>query len=394
MSTASSPTRSRNASLHANALPSVSHMLRSTKSSTNVRPQLHRIDTGDSLDLPAERERKQSGRFMGMLRKKSSAIAVNLSEVLHNQDASPSKSSLSSASAAKSGAKPKMSPRSATSQPDEGRSSKRKKDKKRETLPPDLPPLPSGHTGVSLDTNLDEMDGIVNLDNLQTFPKAYSVAGAAPYDHFNAVTGNSSPRPGTPPSPSQLHGLRRPSLAISTRYEFLPSDVPDLSPMGKRLGLSRRDSVDLMSTMNGWSGNMALGSVAVTPDVPAISASRKASIVSLVNDRRGSEGTVNGGPTLPDSGWTAPDSWAVKAGDLKGDDDSDEEFGRPEKSTGLSGSATGTPILGGNADTGPDTVLSNGRVQSNARRPGTGNSMAMKPSVAMVCNSKRSASRS
>ena len=307
---------------------------------------------------------------MGLLRKKSSAIAVNFADVLQNQDASTSKANLPAISTAKSGTRPKMSPRSATAHPDEGRFSKRKKDKRRENSLPEQYPLPSGHTGISLDTNLDEMDGIVNLDNLQPFPQDYSMSGT--YDHINAVTSNNSPRPGTPPSPNQVHGSRRPSVAASANQQFLPSELPGLSPIAKRLGLTRRDSADIVASMNRWSVNGGLGGLGVAADVPSVAGTvRKASIVSLMNDRRGSDGTVNVGPGVPDSGWTAPDSWAVRAGDLKGDDDSDEDFVRTDSTSVIPGSVPATPLL--NGDTISDVGMSstNGKFQIGSRRPGS-----------------------
>lgn len=411
-STLSSPPRSRNTSLAANSSrPTVSHILRGSKSHGNVK-SLGRSESTMSLDsngvgsgggLPVpERDRKHGGRFMGMLRKKSSAIAVNLSDVLgtHKEDAtgadvSPvpdrgrhgsifSNNALSMTSAGnKIGSRPRMSPRSHTTLP-EGDSAKgkkgNKKDKKRENSLPERPgQLPTGHTGFSLDTNLDEMEGIVNLDNLQQpFPKGYSVA--SPYDHMNAVTVNTnasnSPRPGTPPSPSQLHGLRRPSLAGSQRYEFIPAAEgvrPDMSPLSKRLGITRRDSVDVLGTMTRWSANGGLGAglgFANNVTQPPSDSSRKPSITSLLaNDRRGSDGTVNGVPSAPDAGWTAPDSWAVKPSikQVPPEDDSDEEF-QMAVNDKASGSQPPTPHIGGEPE-----YDSSGRLMTT-RRPGTSSS--------------------
>lgn len=361
---------------------------------------------------------------MGMLWKKSSAIAGNLSEVLgHHGGSSGSKDYFPDSvddvngearlygvhptgftglgGGGRSG-KAKMSPRSASAMTDEyGRPVKKSKKDKKGRTDMSAASAAAAYTksaGISLDTNLDQMEGIVNLDNLHSnFPSGYSISN--PYDHLNSVTvsannaASGSPRPGTPPSPSQVMGLRRPSLAGSSsgRYEFSAiGNAPDLSPLGKRLGITRKDSVDVLAAMNGWSGSSS-GNVSAPPATAAGSSavigdgSRKGSITSLVpQDRRGSDGTVAGMPTIPDSGWTAPDSWAVKPSVIQREEDTDEDDESSSKVNITSASIPATPLLNGEAaadadgvGTGPGTAISalqNARLGLNLRRPGTGNS--------------------
>lgn len=352
-----SPPRSRQASVQpVHHRPSVvGGMLKGPKSAPNMRQAMPPSESMMSLDPVPERDRKQSGRFMGMLRKKSSAIAVNLSEALHHKDRDRSGSNgtleeelgsrSNSTPTTSKGNRPKMAPRAATGFPEEGARKRNKKEKKgRENSAPEA--AKPSYNGFSLDTNLDQMEGIVDLSNINAVP-------ASPYDHINAVTNNAngSPRPGTPPSPAQLHTFRRPSLAGSMRHEFSPGDVPDMSPINKRLGLTRRDSVDIMATMNRWSANGGLNGSLRPVTSAGPSGSRKGSLasLSLADQRRGSEGTVNGVSAMPDSGWTAPDSWAVKQGHANKEEDSDEDE-RAAEDTAAIGSLPPTPLLNGDAD--------------------------------------------
>lgn len=335
---------------------------RASKSATNVR-QSERSSSGTSLDAPIERERKSSNRFMGMLRKKSSAFvdAVSSSSGRDRDDAT-SPSSIGPSS------RQRLSPR------DEelysGRSKRGKKDKKNKH---DAAPPPKAVAGISLDTNLDSMEGIVDL-NKNTFPLNYSMSN--PYEHLNAVTaGNNAPppappvRPGTPPSPSQIPVLRQPSLnGITKKFEFVTTDATqDLSPLGKRLGLSRKESIDIQSSMQKWpAGASALTSASPPTDVP-----RKNSLASLVADRRDSEGTINGIPSIPDAGWTAPDSWAVKpSASLVKEEDSDDDDLRVTSDTAALGSLPPTPLLGGESATMEATVSANGVVPGKLWRHG------------------------
>lgn len=352
--------------------PSMSS-IRASKSTNNLKT---RADSGGSVDtLPEMRDRKQSGRFMGMLRKKSSAIAVNIHDVLSpgsrsNNDTSPRGSVTSGV------ARPKMSPRAMTSAPDDSsKLGKRFKNKKGRGDSNPLPSAPSGGTGFALDTNLDEMEGIVNLDNLtQPFAAGYTMA--ATYEHLNQATllANNSPRPGTPPSPSQSLNTRRPSLAASVQ-EFVASDAPaEFSPLSKRLGLSRRDSMDIVASMNRWSANGGLGAATASSSIAQslnnVETVRKGSITSLMNDRRGSDGTAN--PALPDAGWIAPDSWAVKpvhTAAKEDDYDSDEDVAEAaDRNTPSKDSIPPTPSFDGDT---PGVELSGYTfgVTSNNRLP-------------------------
>ena len=376
-STISSPPRSRQTSIQPpNHRPSVSGMLKGSKSATNMRQNIPRSESVASFEPVPERDRKASGRFMGMLRKKSSAIAVNLSDALHNKDRDRSGSNgtldedasrSNSMPLSTKGHRPKLAPRAATGIPEEGSRKRNKKEKKgRENSAPT--PVSPAYNGISLDTNLDEMEGIVDLSGVNS---------TSPYEHLNAVTNNvtSSPRPGTPPSPAQLHTFRRSSLAGSMRNEFFSGDGPDMSPVTKRLGLSRRDSVDIMATMNRWSasGGLTHGST-LQPVAGPSDASRKNSLASLTlaDQRRGSEGTVNGMSTIPDSNWIAPDSWAVKPGHAAKEDDSDEEdHHHAEEDTAAMGSLPPTPLMNGD----PEGGFGGPATRNNTKlRPGTSGS--------------------
>ena len=374
-STISPPPRSRQTSTQTpSQRPSGGGMLKGSKSATNMRQNIPRSESVTSFEPPPERERKASGRFMGMLRKKSSAIAVNFSH--KDRDRSGSNGTLeeepersTSMPLSSKGSRPKMAPRAATGIAEEGSRKRNKKEKKgRENSAPQA--SLAAYNGFALDTNLDEMEGIVNLTNV-------TAPGASPYDHINAVTSNanSSPRPGTPPSPAQLDTFRRPSLAGSLRHEFLPGDGQDMSPVTKRLGLSRRDSVDIMATMNRWSANGGFGGLngtALQPVAGPSDSSRKNSLASLTmaDQRRGSEGTVNGVPAAPEARWTAPDSWAVKPGHGLKEDDSDESD-HAEADGAAMGSHPPTPLMNGDPEGG--FGVPNNRTNAKAR-PGTSGS--------------------
>lgn len=359
--------------------PSVSNILRPSKSAANVR-QTERSGSGQSFELPTERERKQSNRFMGMLRKKSSAFVDAVSNSSSGRERGDDQGwppSGSGSSSSKTNIRMKMSPRD--EELHSGRSRKSKKDKRGKDSALPLPR--QAVVGISLDTNLDEMEGIVDL-NKNTFSSNYSMSN--PYEHINAVTaGNTSAnantaaaaaRPGTPPSPSQIPTLRRPSIgATASKFEFVTTEAQDLSPLGKRLGLSRKESMDIQSGLQKWPPGVS------SPGMGAANSSngaaRKNSLASLVADRRGSDGTVNGIPLAPDAGWTAPDSWAVKPSDLLyKEEDSDDDDVRIKSDTTALGSLPPTPLLNGDPTdmSGTNFVagVTNG-FAANGWRPGT-----------------------
>lgn len=336
--------------------------VRANKSAINVR-QSERSSSTTSLEPAPERERKSSNRFMGMLRKKSSAFVDAVSPSTTRDREESGSSVLSSTSY-----RQKMSPR------DEelysGRSKKSKRDKKSKDTPPPLPQ--PAVSGVSLDTNLESMEGIVDM-NKNTFPLNYSMSN--PYEHLNAVTAGHSvspppARPGTPPSPSQIPVLRQPSLnGVTKKFEFTTTDaVQDLSPLGKRLGLTRRESRDIQGTLQKWPP----GPGAFTPGTsPPTDAPRKNSLASLITDRRDSEGTLNGIPTVPDAGWTAPDSWAVKpSASLVKEEDSDDDDVRIASDTAAPGSLPPTPLIGGESATMEATASASNAGLGKLWRPG------------------------
>lgn len=326
--------------------------IRTSKSSTNVR-QSERSSSTTSIDgSSTDRERKSSNRFMGMLRKKSSAFVDAVSS-----SSGRDKDENSSISSSGPSSRQRMSPR------DEelysGRSKRGKKDKKNKES---APPLPKAVAGISLDTNLDSMEGIVDL-NKNTFPLNYSMSN--PYEHLNAVTAGAtvSPppppvRPGTPPSPSQMPTLRQPSLnGVTKKFEFGTSDASqDLSPLGKRLGLSRKESIDLQGNLQKWPASAnALAGTSPPSDAP-----RKNSLASLIADRRDSEGTINGIPSAPDAGWTAPDSWAVKSSVVPAKEEDSDDDDPHIKDTAALGSLPPTPQLGGDSATMETTMSATG----------------------------------
>lgn len=344
---------------------------RSARSATNIR-QSERSSSSASLEPMQERERKTSNRFMGMLRKKSSAFvdAVSSSSGRDKDDASPG-SSVGTSS------RQKLSPREEELY--SGRTKRSKKDKKsKESAPPMPRPAVSG---FSLDTNLDSMEGIVDM-NKNTFALNYSMSN--PYEHLNAVTAGNSispppPRPGTPPSPSQIPVLGQPALnGVTKKFEFTTTDAaPDLSPLGKRLGLSRKESIDMQVTLQKRPAGAA--NVLNGPPLP-VDTPRKNSLASMITDRRDSEGTINGIAIAPDAGWTAPDSWAVKTtASLAKEEDSDDDDPRAKSDTVAPGSLPPTPLIGGESATMETTASATATGPGKSWRPGVAVSAQASP---------------
>ncbi|GAA94358.1 uncharacterized protein L969DRAFT_96502 [Mixia osmundae IAM 14324] len=360
--------RSRHASISQQAIKRPS-LMRNGKSSSrlNIEP----------LDLSGAGAKAHKRGLLAMLRRKSSA-----KDALHDsfRTAGGSFSSITSGIApedqSRRNSPPKLVPRTQELR------SKRKSGKERQdslSVPP--------NNGMSLDTNLSSMDGIINFD---ATPRSASrdMDGIPP-----SRTGSFLDKPYPP-------GRRRPSTAPS-----LPA--PSEGAAVFTLADTRSRKAPALAGDGIWQAGYGttFGGI-VGKDTPSTQTRRPSYVSSDGNGatdiRRGSTSTMTSvsgvggvdlaskpGNFVPGAAWTAPESWAVK-GDLVpdadstdsdeiGDDDGEGEEKQDKDQPGdLDASVISLPAASRIATRRGSAISlrgqSSGRVDGSTKRPSTGTS--------------------
>jgi len=239
-------------------------------------------------------------------------------------------------------------------------------------------------SGITLDMDWEQMDGIVNLDTLTRNTSVSDLSLTLPTSGILVIGGDTSSGPTTPDSiPASMLYRRRPSLAPTLGAIDSAGESAEGSPHSAYFAAPRSRRASLAPDTGLWG-----------PTSPMSNTPRKTSagMQSAMLAAAAAAAAYNAANAASAAGWTAPESWAVKADEEMEEghvaDPSDEEA---EDLASLGSGGISTPVMKYSEDrrtsVGELGAMSNPPVNGAGHRPSSvGNQPQKRPSTGNTGN--------